>query len=357
MKKIILAFPVALLLFSSCKNQATDFPDYTEQNVYFPIQYPVRTLVLGETRLDNSIDQEHAFSVGVCIGGMYENKKDWTVDFEVDNTLIEGIEANGMDGVQVPIEALPEYYYTIEPENTVVIPKGSFTGKMRVNLSDAFFDDENAYKLHYVLPLKITASSCPGILWGTSSVEEPNLHNSADWQTTDMPRYFTLFGIKFINPWHGTFFHRGKQLKNGDLDKTFYYKEFEEGQTASLETAGKMKILYNRMGEFQDGANYQSLLQFSESENGIGQITVSAPEGSPYTISGTGSYYESSTDFAKEYGSWLVDPQTGNETPHLTMTLDYTVSGLNGENYQFVDTLVYRDNGVVYETFSPVIIE
>lgn len=356
MNKFYLTLIMAASMLSSCKNQDPNFADYTE-NVYFPIKYPVRTLVLGETRLDNSIDKEHAFSIGVCVGGMYENKKNYTVDFEKDPSLLDGIEAVGPDGVQTKIEVLPDYYYTIEPENQVVIPKGEFNGLMRVNLSDAFFEDDNAYKFHYVIPLKITGSSCPNIQWGTPATENPNIHNSSDWVSTDQPRYFTLFAVKFINPWHGTFFHRGKQLKNGTLDKTFYYKNFEKGQTAFLQTAGNKKILYDRMGEFKDGSKYQSVLEFTDAENGMGNIKVTSPEGSLYQITGTGTYYESSTDFAKEYGAWLVDPQTGEETPHLTMTLDFNVTGLNGENYQFVDTLVYRDNGVVYQEFTPKIIE
>ena len=357
MNKMYAAVPAALLLFASCSNQPNGFPDYSEQNVYFPSQYPVRTLVLGEDRLDNTIDREHAFSIGVCIGGMYENKQDWTVDYSVDPSLISGIKASGADGVVVPLEVLPQYYYTFEPDNTAIIPSGSFSGRIRVNLSDAFFEDDNAYKLHYVIPLAITSSSCPGILWGTPVEDPANIHRASDWMSTDKPRFFTLFGIKFINPWHGTFFHRGRQFKDGVLDKVFSYEELEKGQTAELATAGLSKSLYNRMGEFLDGNKYRTVLTFSEATDGVGDITLSSPEGSGYTVTGSGKYYESTTGFAREHGSWLVDPNTGKEIPHLTMVLDFDVDNLGGNNYHFVDTLVYRDNGVVFETFSPVIVD
>ena len=78
---------------------------------------------------------------------------------------------------------------------------------------------------------------------------------------------------------------------------------------------------------------YQTILDFSEKEYGEGVIEVSAPEGASYRVFGTGKYYDS-THSCKEHGSWLVDPQSGEETPHLTMTLDYFVEDLNGENYQ-----------------------
>ena len=77
--------------------------------------------------------------------------------------------------------------------------------------------------------------------------------------------------------------------------------------------------------------------------------------GSLLTVAGTGKYYKSSTDFAKDDGNaWLLNPVTGKKTPHLTMTLDYTVTGISaGNTYHFTDTLVMRDNAMVFQTFSP----
>ena len=64
MKKLIVLFATALAIFA-CENKENDFPDYDYQTVYFPIQYPARTLVLGESRSDNSIDLEPAFNIYV----------------------------------------------------------------------------------------------------------------------------------------------------------------------------------------------------------------------------------------------------------------------------------------------------
>lgn len=348
-------------MLGSCKNQYHEFESNQEQAIYFPVQYPVRTLVLGETRLDNSVDLQNAFHVGVCVGGGYSNENSWTVDYEVDPSLVpEGMKATNADGEEVTVKVLPDYYYTLEPENSVVIPKGSFNGLIRVNISDAFFEDENACKFNYVLPMKITGSSGPKILWGTPSVENANIFDASQWSATDQPRFFTLFGVKFINMLDGVFFHRGKQFKMGtngeyELEKEFAYDEFEEGQTANVTTLLRHRSAYDRMGEWQDGSKYQTILDFSEKEYGEGIIEVSAPEGANYRVFGTGKYYDSTTQFAKEHGSWLVDPQSGEETPHLTMTLDYFVENLNGENYQFQDTLVFRNNNVTFETFTPVV--
>ena len=80
---------ILILGITACKNQDIVFPDYTLKAVYFPYQLPVRTLSLGEDRIDNTLDKEYKFDIGVCIGGMYQNKKNWTVDYIVDSTLID----------------------------------------------------------------------------------------------------------------------------------------------------------------------------------------------------------------------------------------------------------------------------
>lgn len=242
-------------MLGSCKNQYHEFESSQEQAIYFPVQYPVRTLVLGETRLDNSVDLQNAFHVGVCVGGGYSNETSWTVDYEVDPSLVpEGMKATNAEGEEVAVKVLPDYYYTLEPENSVVIPKGSFNGLIRVNMSDAFFEDENACKFNYVLPLRITGSSCPKILWGTPSVENASIFDATQWTATDQPRFFTLFGVKYINMLDGVFFHRGKQFKmdvDGEytLDKEFAYNEFEEGQTANITTLLRNRSAYDRMGD------------------------------------------------------------------------------------------------------------
>ena len=45
---------VLALGFASCENGDNEFPDYEEQTVYFPYQYPVRTLVMGDDEYDTA---------------------------------------------------------------------------------------------------------------------------------------------------------------------------------------------------------------------------------------------------------------------------------------------------------------
>ena len=365
MNKIITSLALSSLLLVACTNEPTDFDDFTTQTAYFPIQYPIRTLVLGEDRLDNSIDLQKAFNIGVSVGGLYENKADRTIGFEVAPDLFPDV-AQGLDtiyakdpsNVLFKIMPLPTNYYTLSPENKAVVPSGSRSGLIRVNLTDDFFNDPNAFKLNYVIPLRITdASHNFTILSGQAidNITAPRWYVTADWKTLMTPKNYTLFAIKFINPWHGTFFHRGIQKKDGVIDKTFHTQDISSNlsTTAKFETVGYKKVTYNRMGE-KMGATYKSLLTFGDDVDGIGNVTVSAETGSTYTITGTGKYYKSGTAFGKENG-WVVDPLNGQLKGSLTVTLDYTVQGLAGATvHQFTDTLVFRSNDVRYQEFTIV---
>lgn len=363
MKKIMLSSILVVLLISGCTNDPNNFPDYTTKAVYFPYQYPVRTLVLGESTVDNSIDLQHAFNIGACVGGMYTNDKNWNVQFGLAPEYLRYLNAYQItdpNGLLTTVKILPTNYYHLETTNdsTIEIPKGSFSGLLRVNLTDAFFNDSDTYKIIYVLPIKIKSASTT-ILSGVPNLSlqqnpYPNPFLSTDWKTGYVPMNFTLFAVKYINPWHGTYFYRGKQYKNGVLDNTYHNLDQELNATASVATAGYKKCLLKRMGTFVTATNVAKLT-FSAETNGIGDITVSSANGSLLGVTGTGKYYKSNTDFAKDdSNAWLLNPITGKKTPHLTMTLDYTVTGISaGNTYHFTDTLVMRDNAMVFQTFSP----
>lgn len=354
--RFLLAVTISLLIVS-CKNDPIDFPDYGTEAVYFPIQYPVRTLVLGEDRLDNTIDLEHAFNVGVSLGGVYENRNDRKVDFEVDTALLHHVQATDASNNTVLLRELPENYYSISPASSITIPSGSFSGLARVQLTDAFFNDPEAYKLNYVLPLRIVNSDTP-ILSGipAEGITNPNPHIVSDYQAMQNPKDFTLFAIKYINPWHGTFFHRGVQMEDGITTGVFHKPDLESNLTATVLTSGYKEAIYNMMGSLR-GEAYASKLTFSDDVDGVGEIVVSQAPGSNKTVTGTGKYYKSNTDFAAQHGSWLVDPKTGKAQTHLTMTLNFTVTGIKPDvAHQFTDTLVFRDNGVKFENFTVQII-
>ena len=73
---------------------------------------------LGEEEYDNSLDKELKFHISANIGGMYENRQYWTVDFEVDESLAVNIQDINGD----TILALPASFYTLSPTSQVTIP-------------------------------------------------------------------------------------------------------------------------------------------------------------------------------------------------------------------------------------------
>ena len=365
MNKIFSGFLLTSLILVGCTNQDQVFDDYTTQSVYFPLQYPIRTIVLGEDRIDNSIDLQKAFDIGVTVAGMYENKLDRTVGFELAPSLLPDV-ALGLDTVygkdlnnlESQLSILPTNYYSLVPDTKVVVPKGSLRGLIRVNLTDDFFNDPKAYSFNYVIPLRITnVSHNFQILTGKAAngtIVSPRWYVSADWATGYAPKDFTLFGVKFINVWQGTYFQRGVQKKDNVVDKVFHKQDITSDQNAKIQTVGLKKATYNRMGE-KLGDAYKSLLTFSDDVNGVGDISVSAAPGTPYTITGTGKYYKSSTTMGYANG-WIFNPIDGKLKGSLTLTLDYSVKGLAGATeYQFTDTLVFRSNDVRYEEFSIVL--
>src|SRR6476620_9705202 len=106
------AFPILFILLSilAACNKDWQFPDYKYTTVYFPYQAPVRTLVLGEDIIDNTLDNQHKFSIMATMGGVYENKKDVGIDVTVDNTLAQKVKFNSSTGDDVI--AMPDNYYT-----------------------------------------------------------------------------------------------------------------------------------------------------------------------------------------------------------------------------------------------------
>ncbi|MEL7119067.1 MAG: hypothetical protein AAFO07_06490, partial [Bacteroidota bacterium] len=66
-------FVLVLVLIGTlgCDNQDISFDDFDYTAVYFPFQSPLRTLVLGEDRIDNTLDNQLKFNIGVSIGGLY----------------------------------------------------------------------------------------------------------------------------------------------------------------------------------------------------------------------------------------------------------------------------------------------
>ena len=226
--KIILA-GTAMSLLASCHNQEQIFPDYDGGiTAYFAYQYPVRTIVLGESEtFDTSLDNQRKCIIYGTMGGAYEGK-DIVIDVEVDNALTDNLffDAAGT----TPVKAMPAEYYTLSGNQLKY--DGRHMGGVEVQLSDAFFADPEAIKTTYVIPVKMTniKKGADQILSGTPAIEGDNAWRTDASQWKVLPKDYTLYAVKYINQWDGSWLRRGVDTitENGETTTEVRHEQYVE---------------------------------------------------------------------------------------------------------------------------------
>lgn len=341
MKKSIQVLFITLILFTSCENEDWDFPDFDYSTVYFAYQTPARTLILGDDVYDNSLDNEHKFRIMATMAGVYDNENDVILNVSVDNSLTESI---SFSATGESVVALPSSYYNFSSGNdnlSITIPKGELTGGIEVQLADAFFDDPLAIANKYVIPLRInTVQNVDSILSGKSDLLDPDPRFASDWTTA--PKNYVLYGVKYINPYHGIYLRRGVDDivgSGGDTDLDFTYEyheeyvEYDEVVTATTTSIDEVSLPLASKDKDGNDINYEMLLKFNDS----GDISLKNPESATYTLTGTGKFVTNGDEWGNEERDVL----------HLDYTIDFGIT-----THAVKDTLVIRDRGVKFETFG-----
>ncbi len=320
----------------ACENQHKDFPDFDYNAVYFPVQFPVRTLSLGNDDIDNSLDKELKFHIGVSIGGMYHNTKNWKVGYEVDESLCDSL---GND-----VRALPSSYYTLDPAGEVVIPSGSFSGYILVQLTQEFLSDSLATGNHYVVPLRITYTTADSVLSGVPAKSNPDKRVVADWDASAPAKDFTLYMVKYVNEYHGTYLRRGADygldVFNNITDSVKYHQKYVElDEVVSLKTIFRYSVATNFIGS-NSGDEFAFDLSVDQATD---SVLITTDPSSKYKIFKTGT------------GVLVPGGDTWGGRPRDVLYLDYKYrKGIY--NHQVYDTLVFRDRGIAYEEFMPVVV-
>jgi hypothetical protein len=252
------------------------------------------------------------------MGGVYENDKDREFKIVVDESLCNNLLfTSGGD----PVRPLPSGYYTLSSPDRIVIPSGKVNGGVEVQLADAFFNDPQAIKQSYVVPVRIAGSS--------------------DVDTVLLSKDFTLFAVKFINEYHGAYFHYGtssvKDATGATVENTAYNTEkyVENNPVAKMVTTARYQVRtsLNFESRIVTGA-FDLVLTFNGNS-----CTVSAPEGASYTATGSG-------EFKSKAYVWGNKERDG-------IAVSYTVTTGKG-TYTADDVFVARDRSVVMEVFNPV---
>ena len=347
MKKILIII-ILVVGLTSCHNQENGFPDYDYTSVYFPYQYPVRTLVLGDYIYDNTNDNNHQFLISAGFGGAYSNDNDIVLNIEADESLCDSVISILQPTlVTDTLRLMPSNYYSLSSTSQLVIPKGEFNGHIVVSLTDAFFEDSLAIKGFYAIPLRIVGvAGADSILHGevslTNTLSHPDCRIAAQWSV--VPKDFTIFAVKYINPYHGKYLHRGKSVvkdvsQNTIMESTIYRDRYiTDNEIWSMTTTGMKKV--STQGSIKSSIFSGSLslvLDFADN----GDCTVTGTAGSlQYSITGTGKFVKDADSFGNK----------DRDAIHLNYQF---TDGTN--SYSATDTLVVRDRGVVLETFTPTV--
>ena len=338
-----LLFIITLLGMVSCKNDPITFPDYGKIACYFPYQSPARTLILGKYDVGiNTNDNNHIFQIGTEMTGVYSNTKDRKVYFKVDTTLLVGVKN---------VTALPAAYYTIQTASPAIIHAGSTNAIITIHLNDAFFNDPKSIapsqNTNYVVPVLITSvEGIDSVLVGKPAIgiTSPRRAVATDWSI--QPMNFTLFGIKFINKYHGNYLRRGVDSLSNLVGGVYTYNSFvayhapyvEKDEVTKLTTSAIDSVTLSNTIRRAVGGNQGPInMKLGFDANGNCVVINTATKLSI----GSGKF--------KDNG----DIWGGKQQDVLYLNYSY-IDAVNNQKHIVRDTLVIRDRAIVFETFKIV---
>ncbi len=334
MKKLFFCL-IVISAFLSCKNAEREFPDSDKSVVYFSYQYPVRTITMGEDIFDTSLDNQRKFIIMATWGGGYTNKKDVVIGFEVDPSIAANV--NYKNGGEVKV--MPSNYYTLA-SNRMIIPKGSVSGGVEVQLTDAFFNDPLAIKRNYVIPLVMrSVDGADVILRGQTQLQNPNRIIASDWST--VPKDYVFYAVKYINTWDANYLRRGLDLVTtaGVTEKVIRHQTYvESDEVKKLNTLSLSNLEMPLTFKNASNVNVPVSLQLQFDNTGKCVITSLTPS---VTATGTGQFVKRG-----EKKSW-------GDQDRDALYLNYDVT-VGTKQYSTKDTLVVRDRGVAKETFEVI---
>lgn len=293
MKSNILYISLFSLLFSiaSCDSGTNEFDDYDYQAVYFSNQYALRTVELGEDLddlADLTNDNNHIISIKAAWGGGYTNHNNIIIDYVVDESLCDGLYFKVNNGAGNAVLPMPSNYYELQSDK-IYIKSGQIMGGVDIHLTDEFFADPQSTSATYVIPLRMTnVVGADTILAGKASVENPSLTTSDDWST--QPQNFILYAVKYVNPWHGQYLRRGKDVAtiNGETSTILRHEQYvENDEDVDISTSSLYENILPITIKDGSGNNvtFKVLLTFTDN----GECTLSSnSEG--VTVTGSGKF-------------------------------------------------------------------
>lgn len=143
MKAKLIFLLTVILSLTSCQKYEDFIEDYDYSTTYFAYQRPIRTVFSDDPSIE----------IGVVLGGKRENKIDERVTFQIEPEMLQNVDYVGNNQFKL----LPEDYYSLSDNHTIIIPKGKFLGTIKLTLNkEKFLTDPLAVENTYALPIRIT---------------------------------------------------------------------------------------------------------------------------------------------------------------------------------------------------------
>jgi len=269
MKKILGLILLAVVMTSCYKDYVKD---YVYTSIYFPYQYDVRTVVVGEGM---------SIKVGAALGGTMNNTIDRTVNFTLDNTLITPAILASMKTASTYIKnavantttllPMPVAYYSLSNASQMIIHKTQHEGDITLTVdSTKFLADPLTLNGNYCVPFWIqNATSDSLIQLKRSNVVCLKYEN-------------TLFG----NYWHGGITIR-KDATGKTIDTVKYYTAIPtpEAKIWILKTTAPWDLIVNG---YSDQVTAKAGGEFKISLSGT-NVVISTVTGSTFAITPNGA--------------------------------------------------------------------
>lgn len=269
--------------------------DHENMYVGFTMQRPYIPLVESDKDV-LSLD------AGVVITGRYEQDKKWSVDYQIDESLLGDAkvlsDAANESKYAAAFELLPADYYTVSNESEIVIPVGDILGRVTFSIDKAkFMNDPKALAGKYVLPLSVSKCDAPAEI-----LEEKS---------------FAVLALTYLNKYHGEYWVMGKDVRE-DGNEVVYIKDADEmvkNKVISLKTTGMNTVKASYVGRFDSAGNTMTI-----TVNDDNTLSIAPAEGSNIAVvSGSGTFNAEDREFS----------------------LNYTYTDSEGMSHTVTDTLVF----------------
>lgn len=290
----ILLFISVLLGITSCYDDYVS--DYESPNMGFAVGKPLRTVIA---------ERNMSIYIGVAIGGKREvDMSDWA-KFEIDPTLVEGTGKT----------LLPSNYYILaDPEYFRVRKSNLPVADVRIDFTEAFYNDPLCLQEHYVLPFRMTENSLGALREGAET---------------------TVAVIKYISNYAGTYYRMGKVTEVdasgvalGDPVSYGDAHDIINCSTVAFKSSAPRIVVCPGVGNEKESVGSLTLAMDAEKK-----VTITGVDGKAVISDASGSY--------KTEGDYEYVANAGTRAPQFD--LEYTYAN-SGKYYQVVEKLVLRQD-------------